>query len=102
MPELTQAIAPDVVDDVKTSTKVIHFVPSERPRDVMMRYVLKELGRTCAWQAEFDAALRPFPRSMTEDEIALDYILNLLRLVEASPTIQSELAAMMRGRKKTK
>lgn len=72
------------------------FVPSERPRDVMMRYVLKELGRLCVWQAEFDAVLRPLPRQLAEDEIALNHVLRLLQMVEASPKIQSELIAMTR------
>jgi hypothetical protein len=82
------------------TAKVINFVPSQRPRDVMMAYVLNELNRLCVWQAEFDAVLRPHPREFTEAETALNYILNLLRLIEASPAIQAQLAAMSKVKNK--
>lgn len=61
----------------------VPYVPSDRPRDRMYRYLFKRLGTLDVWRLLFDAEYKKIPGDLTEDEIALTDFLKLLWHLEA-------------------
>jgi hypothetical protein len=57
--------------------------PGERPRDVMMKFVLDELGSLDAWKLLYDSQYKRHPSDLSRRERALTLILHLLWHLEA-------------------
>lgn len=59
------------------------WVPSDRPRDRILRFCYRRLSTIDVWRLLHDAEFKKLPGELTEDEIALKDILTLIWHLEA-------------------
>ncbi len=64
-----------------------------RPRDLIRRYAIRELGALDAWQSALDGRLYP---QMWESKRALESMVRLIDLLDAHP----EAVALLAGKKR--
>jgi hypothetical protein len=68
----------------ESERKVIQFVPSDRPRDRIYRYVIAELFTLDVWETLFTERGQELPKEARERQTALNDILNLVNHLEAA------------------